>query len=73
MNQEHAEGPAHSGEDYGPDVVIQPQHGDLPDQGDQNDLLGQGHSAHNQSEQDSPAPEPLFCQGIAGHRGGDTG
>src|SRR5699024_3135036 len=73
LHQKDAEGPAHGGQDDGEQVVVQAQGAHLLQQGDDDDLLGQGHGAHQQAEQDRLPPKALFGQGVAGQRRGDAG
>ena len=73
LHQEHAKGPAHDGEDDGPDGVVQIQRAHFAQQGNQDDLLGQSHCTHDEGEQQLAAHKALFCQCIAGHGGGDAG
>ena len=73
LHQEHAERPAHDGEDDRPDGVVQVQCAHLAQQGDQDDLLGQGHGTDNEGEQQLAAHKALFGQRITGHGGGQAG
>ncbi len=73
LHQEDTEWPADNGEDDGPDGVVEVQGTHLPQQGNQNDLLGQSHSAHDQGEQQLTAHKALLGQCITGHGGGDAG
>ena len=47
--------------------------GHLLGQRDDDDLLGQGHGADDDGEQDAPADEALLAQGVARQGGGETG
>ena len=73
LHQEHAERPTHDGENDRPDGVVQVQCAHLAQQGDQDDLLGQCHSADDEGEQQLAAHKALFCQRITGHGGGQAG
>ena len=42
-------------------------------QGDHDNLLGQGHGADDDGEEEGPAIEPLLGQGVAGQGGGEAG
>ena len=71
LHQEHAERPAHDGEDDRPDGVVQVQAAHFAQQGDQDDLLGQSHCTHDEGEQQLAAHKALLGQRITGHGGGD--
>ena len=73
LQQEHAEGPAHDGEDNRPDGVVQVQGGHFTQQRDEDNLLGQRHGADNQGEDKGSAVEALLCQRVASHGGGQAG
>src|SRR5699024_2612778 len=73
LHQKYAEGPAHRGQDHRPQGVFQIEERHQLGQGNDDDLLGQGHGADDDGKQDAPADEPLLAQGISRQRGGDAG
>ena len=73
FHQEDAEGPAHDGENDGPDGVVELERAHLTQQRDEDDLLGQGHRADDEGEEQFTADEALFGQRITCHCCGDAG